>query len=260
MKKRMVFLLALGVFFGLCLANRGDSYTGICYAHRGASAFEPGNTLPAFHLAVEQGANGIETDIRETSDGVLVLSHDDEIRTVSGEICSIRNSSFDDLKDIEFVWNAKNFNICSLDEFLATFSGMDLQFALELKTPGLEERVVERISHYEIKEKTVVTSFQWEYIENILAIDPSIKTGYLVDTVSTEMLTMMQNAGVYEVCPKYSTISRRDVEYWHSIGLLVRPWGLGSNGKAMKKMCKMGVDGFTFNNPEMVRKYIEKNK
>ena len=43
----------------------------INYAHRGASAYAPENTLSAFYLGLEMGANGIETDIRRTKDGQL---------------------------------------------------------------------------------------------------------------------------------------------------------------------------------------------
>ena len=49
----------------------------INYAHRGASAYAPENTMSAFLLGIKQGANGIETDVRRTKDGVLVLFHDD---------------------------------------------------------------------------------------------------------------------------------------------------------------------------------------
>ena len=49
----------------------------INYAHRGASEYAPENTLSSFYLGLLQGANGIETDIQRTKDGVLVLFHDD---------------------------------------------------------------------------------------------------------------------------------------------------------------------------------------
>src|SRR5436305_5677398 len=45
-------------------------------AHRGASRRAPENTIEAFRLARELGADGVELDVRRTSDGVLVLSHD----------------------------------------------------------------------------------------------------------------------------------------------------------------------------------------
>src|SRR3954452_18398025 len=53
--------------------------------HRGASAYAPENTFAAFDLAVEMGADGIETDVRATRDGVLVLLHDETVdRTTDG--------------------------------------------------------------------------------------------------------------------------------------------------------------------------------
>jgi glycerophosphoryl diester phosphodiesterase len=52
----------------------------ILFAHRGASGYRPENTLPAFALALEQGAAGIESDVRLSADGVPVLVHDQTIR------------------------------------------------------------------------------------------------------------------------------------------------------------------------------------
>ena len=61
-------------------------------AHRGASGYAPENTLPAFQLAVDMGADGIECDIHQTKDGVLVVCHDDTIQrtsTGSGKISEL---------------------------------------------------------------------------------------------------------------------------------------------------------------------------
>lgn len=54
----------------------------INYAHRGASAYAPGNTLSAFYLGLACGANGIETDVRASRDGVLMLFHDKTLESV----------------------------------------------------------------------------------------------------------------------------------------------------------------------------------
>lgn len=55
----------------------------INYAHRGASEYAPENTLSSFYLGLLQGANGIETDVQRTKDGVLVLFHDPTIDRVT---------------------------------------------------------------------------------------------------------------------------------------------------------------------------------
>ena len=58
----------------------------INYAHRGASAYYPENTMLSFEKALEMGATGIETDVQLTKDGVLVLIHDEMVnRTTNGE-------------------------------------------------------------------------------------------------------------------------------------------------------------------------------
>jgi len=54
------------------------------YAHRGASQYAPENTLSAFYLGLAMGANGIETDVQKTKDGVLVLFHDNSLTRVTG--------------------------------------------------------------------------------------------------------------------------------------------------------------------------------
>src|SRR6185312_16951069 len=48
-------------------------------AHRGASAYAPENTIPAFELAVRHGADGFELDVRVTRDGAAVVIHDDSL-------------------------------------------------------------------------------------------------------------------------------------------------------------------------------------
>lgn len=54
--------------------------TPIAFAHRGARAHAPENTIEAFRLALRLGANGIESDVWSTSDGVAVLDHDGVVR------------------------------------------------------------------------------------------------------------------------------------------------------------------------------------
>ena len=55
------------------------------WAHRGASAYAPENTIPAFQMAMEMGADGLELDVHESSDGKLMVIHDERIdRTSNG--------------------------------------------------------------------------------------------------------------------------------------------------------------------------------
>ena len=68
------------------------------YAHRGASAYYPQNTMSAFYAGLGMNANGIETDVRKTKDGVLVLFHDDTLDRVCGVSGRIDDMLYDELR------------------------------------------------------------------------------------------------------------------------------------------------------------------
>ncbi len=69
------------------------------WAHRGASGYEPENTMPAFRRAIELGADGVETDAFITADGIVVLSHDGKLK-VDGTKVDIRSLSFEEIHRI----------------------------------------------------------------------------------------------------------------------------------------------------------------
>jgi glycerophosphoryl diester phosphodiesterase len=76
-------LLFFYIFF---TAKLSFAQTPLIIAHRGASGYEPENTLIAFETAIEMGTDIIETDVQQTKDSVLVLMHDLSVnRTTFGE-------------------------------------------------------------------------------------------------------------------------------------------------------------------------------
>ena len=109
----------------------------INYAHRGASEYAPENTLSSFYLGLLQGANGIETDVQRTKDGILILFHDDMLERVTNSTGFISDYTFNELKRIKvYGESVSDFydGIVSLEEFLQRFSGYDINFAIELKS------------------------------------------------------------------------------------------------------------------------------
>ena len=68
------------------------------FAHRGASAYAPENTLEAFRLAMEQGADGIEIDVQLTKDNELVVIHDETVDRVSNAKGAVRDYTLEELK------------------------------------------------------------------------------------------------------------------------------------------------------------------
>ena len=98
--------------------------TPLVVAHRGASKDAPENTLPAFELAWDRGADAIEGDFYLTADGCIVCIHDKDTERVAGIKQTIKESSFEDLRKLDVgLWKAEEFSetrIPSVDEVLDT--------------------------------------------------------------------------------------------------------------------------------------------
>lgn len=230
----------------------------INYAHRGASEYAPENTLSSFYLGLLQGANGIETDVRKTKDGVLVLFHDntlDRISNASGRLCDYTLSQ---LKDIKIFGNSTTEfydRIITLREFLEKFSSFDINFAIELKGADVEKETLEMVKEFGIMNKTTFTSFHFEYIKKIKELDQSARVGWLVSSIDDNVMEQLAQIHGEEIAPKAELLSDEDVKTFRNRGFGVRAWGV-SNITLMKKMCMLGVDGMTVNFPDRLYEYL----
>ena len=234
--------------------------TFVNYAHRGASEYCPENTLLSFYAGLYMGACGIETDVRATKDGVLVLFHDDTLERMTGESGSISDYTWEELQAFRVKKNGLEDKIVSLEEFLKHFSFRDLTFAIELKAAGVAEGVAELLRKYEMQSKTVVTSFKLDYLKEFHAAAPEFKLGYLAKEVTDGLLEELRENGIDELCPKaeYGEMGER-IDACHKLGFRVRAWGVKSE-ELMQKAYDAGVDGMTVNFPDKLRAYIEERQ
>lgn len=230
------------------------------YAHRGASEYCPENTLLSFYTGMYMGANGIETDVRATKDGVLVLFHDDTLERVTGEAGSVCDYTWEQLQAFSVKKNDLTDKIVTLEDFLSHFAFRDITFAIELKEGGNAAGVAELLRKYEMQSKTVVTSFRLAWLEEFHAVAPEFKLGYLTKDVTDEILERMRTIGIDELCPKAALIeSAEQVAAWHEMGFRVRAWGV-KNEELMRGAYDAGVDGMTVNFPDKLKQYIEETQ
>ena len=74
----------------------------LIWGHRGASGYAPENTLPAFKMAADMGADGVELDIQMTKDGEIVVCHDETIDRTSSGKGWLKDFTFDELRRLDF--------------------------------------------------------------------------------------------------------------------------------------------------------------
>lgn len=233
----------------------------INYAHRGASEYAPENTLSSFYLGLLQGANGIETDVQKTKDGVLVLFHDDTLDRVSNKQGKLCDYTWDELKDAEIYGSCTTGfydRIVTLREFLEKFSQYDIKFAIELKGADVEGETLEMVKEFGIMDKTTFTSFRYAYIQKIKGLDPAARVGWLTSSIADEAIESLLKISGEEFAPEAELITEAFMEKCRNAGLGVRAWGV-SNIALMKKMCALGVDGMTVNFPDRLQEYLHAN-
>ena len=230
----------------------------INYAHRGASEYAPENTLLSFYTGIFMKANGIETDVQLTKDGVPVLFHDDTVDRVtdgSGKLCDF---TLEQLKSLWVMKNGLKDRIITLEEFLVRFKDFDLTFAIELKGDNTAFPTAELIKKYGVQDKVIATSFKYKELTDMRKANPQIKTGYLaLNAITDKLLDQMKADGIMEICPEAPFVNKESVDKWHSLGFNVRAWGV-ANTDLMQSVYYAGANGMTVNFPDKLTALIEK--
>lgn len=120
------------------------------FAHRGLfnNTDVPENSKKAFSNAVEHGL-GMEMDVQMTSDGVLVVFHDDNMKRMTGLDKDIRETPYDEIKDLTLLDTQEKIPL--FEEFLALVAGK-VPLIIEIKTHknvgGVEQKVVDALKSY----------------------------------------------------------------------------------------------------------------
>ena len=226
------------------------------YAHRGASQYTPENTLLAFYTGMYMAANGIETDVQMTKDGVLVLFHDKTITRLTGAEGGVQDYTLEELRQFTFEKDGKTDKIEVFEDFLKQFGWRDITFAIEIKQAGIEPQIADMIRKYDIVHKTVVTSFKIDCIRAIKEYAPELRIGLLKNGVTDETIDELKAMGAEEVCPHSAEVTPEKVAKWHREGFNVRAWGL-DNEELMRNVYDSMADGMTVNFPDKLTEYIE---
>lgn len=225
----------------------------IVYAHRGASAYAPENTMSAFKKAIELGSTGIELDLQKTKDGEIVIFHDDEINDKSNGSGKISDYTYQELLELDFgSWfdsRYKDEKIVLFKDFAKNFLPLKLTFAIELKVLGIEEEALRIIDEYKGDADIYITSYFYEALENVRKIDKDIKLSYLVEEIKDQNIDQVLKIKGSQICPNAEKISKKKIEEANEKNLGVRLWGV-LNEEIMKNVYNLNVEGMTVNFPD----------
>ncbi len=158
--------------------------------HRGASAYAPDNTRAAFELAVQMGADGVETDIHLTKDGIPVIQHNYEIDRNSNGKGYVEEMTFEELKQFDFgAWKGEQFKgerIMSLEECMEyaeknmKFINLELKQTMHVDSP-IVEKTIELVKKYHMLDRVLLSSFDHKLMQKAQLQCPEMLIGALYD-------------------------------------------------------------------------------
>lgn len=152
------------------------------YAHRGASGSAPENSMRAFRLALETGADGIELDLRATADGVPVVLHDRALdRTTSGS-GNVDELTLAALREV----NAGDGEPVPTFEDVLDLVDDRVGLDIEIKQPGIEGAVLDILHRHPVA-RWFISSFDWGVLRSIHDRAPEAELWPLASRVSEEL-------------------------------------------------------------------------
>ncbi|MFN3871198.1 MAG: glycerophosphodiester phosphodiesterase, partial [Aquificaceae bacterium] len=188
-------------------------------------------------------------DIQRTRDGMLVLSHDEDLQRVYGVRANIRESLWEDLRKIE----KDGYRLASLEEALELTKGR-VGMLLEIKNPEDALAVLDLLERKKVADWTALISFYPQALEKVKG---KVATGLLYSN-PPGMIPEAKKLGCSFVLPKYMLATQKAVDFAHRLKLKVIAWTVNDLEKA-KELFQRGVDGIATDNVELLRKGLYLN-
>ena len=230
------------------------------WAHRGASGYAPENTLEAFALAIEQGADGVELDVHLSGDGEVVVIHDETVDRTSDGSGRVADLPLAALKALNFHKPKPRYaplcRIPTLEEALQLLAPTGLCLNIELKNdaepyPGLEEKCVERVARARMEGRVWFSSFNHQSLARIKAIDGSLRCGALCGRGFRDPLAHAQALGIEALHLHHGALrgTKSFVAACHADGLRIHAWTINAV-RTLRAMARDGVDAVITNYPD----------
>jgi glycerophosphoryl diester phosphodiesterase len=204
-------------------------------AHRGASMERVENTMPAFALALERGADALELDVHLTADDRVIVHHD---ARVGGR--DIAASRWDDVRTIPL---ADGSTLPLLDDVL-DMVGNRATVYVELKGANVEASALAVVAAH--GQRVAVHSFDHECVVRAARIAPGVPRGVLIDRGTRDPAAMLraavQRTGARDVWPHWSLVDASLMAAARARGVRVIVWTVNAVGDAAR-LAALGVDG-----------------
>ncbi len=235
-------------------------------AHRGLSSFETENTVASFIAAGNHSYYGIETDVHKTKDGKFIITHDDDMKRISGDDLIVEETDYDTLRncklyavkagvqdgDATVLSNQKRADLIppSLTEYIEICKKYSKVAVLEIKNlmeRADVEQIVDIIGEMDYLDKTIFISFSIENLIYVKEKNANLVCQFLTykqEELDEKMPTIIKYKMDLDLF--YGLITEELVKETHDRGAEINAWTPG-NPKEGERLASIGVDYITSN-------------
>lgn len=243
-------------------------------AHAGGKGTRPEHTRLAYEAALIDGAHVLELDVHATSDGVLVLMHDETVDRTTDGTGLIKEMTWDELSQLDagytfteddgatYPYRGLDLRVPRLTEILAAFP--DVPYVIEIKqgTPSIVDPFLEACGNAGVLDQMVGSAFDVAVLEELRAADPDLPTSFGVAEVVAFLALTPETEPDYtppaeflQVPPMQGAIpvlSPAFIERADRFGLKVHAWTI-NDPEEMRELIELGVDGIITDYPARLR-------
>jgi glycerophosphoryl diester phosphodiesterase len=270
---------SLGAFFVVALRRSGalrlDGDWPVNFAHRGASARAPENTLESFRLATEDEAGGLETDVHVTRDGHVVAIHDDTVDRTTDGSGLVREMTLAELQSLDagfrftpdggatYPYRGKGVHVPELREVLWEIPDLAVNVDIKEARPDVEEAVLRVIEGAGAQDRTLVVSEHTPVVGRFRRLSGGkVRTGasrgesrlfYYLSGLRLEGL-LRPAYDALQVPVRHGErelVTPRFLEAAHGVGVRVDVWTIDEPAE-MRRLLDLGVDVVMTNRPEVL--------
>ena len=218
----------------------------LIYGHRGASGYAPENTLEAFRLSMDMGAEGFELDVHMSRDGELVVIHDETVDRTTDGTGLVRELTLKQLKALDAsngMAAYRGAKIPTLEEVFALVQNTNHVVNVEIKTddwfyPGIEEKCLALAAKMGVEDRILYSSFNHHTLMKLRRLKPDAKLGMLFGDIMVEPWVYARPL---------------NVDYLHPMKMNIYVPGFPEGAAASG----LGVNMWTINDEQTMRRCLE---
>ncbi|QFU82840.1 glycerophosphodiester phosphodiesterase [Natronorubrum aibiense] len=222
--------------------------------HRGAEGLAPPNTLASIQRALEVGVDGIELDVRRTSDGELLLFHDPVLDWNSTGQGWIESTPWGEIQGAQIDGEP----LITLPDALEVIAETDVSLYLELKQAGYTDAVLETVDEYGLLDRLTVIAFE------TAALDPAqrrgVSTGLIGSAPTSQLVADAANYGTDSAFCHYAPhLTAQFVDDVKAEGQTAGVWKLVDTEETVRDAIEAEPDVFVTNRPDYAFEHVDRD-